>query len=108
MTPPLKAETITFHLEKTNQFQTLHADGMVGGITPSRFAFLAFYVERAPLPQQIIRKIDVDGTLGEATVEGKIGIFRELHTGLTFTREGLEALKLNVENLIQELEETQS
>ena len=75
---------------------------------PNRHAFLGFYVERAPLPQRIIHKINEDGTLGEATVEGKIGIFRELHTGLTFTREGLEALKSNVENLIKELEETQA
>ena len=107
MTTPEKEETITFHLEKTHQFQTLQADGMVGGLTPNGQAFLAFYVERAPLPRRMIRRFNEDGTLGDVVeIDCKVGIFRELHTGLTFSRDGLESLKTNIEKLLQDMEST--
>ena len=106
MSPPVKAETVTFHLEKTHQFQTLQADGMVGGLTPSGQAFLAFYVERAPLPQKLVRQVNENGTLGDLIEsDGKKGIFRELHTGLTFNKKCLEALKMNIDQLLKQMED---
>ncbi len=98
--------SVTFHLEKTPGFQTLHADGVVGGITPSGSAFLAFFTDRAPMPKRIIHEMSADGTLGKVrSVEGKDGIFREVHTGITMTRVGLESLKAHAEKLIKQMGE---
>lgn len=41
---------ISFHFEKSKAFQTLHADGVFQSLTPNGDGFLAFFVERAPIP----------------------------------------------------------
>ena len=97
---------VSFHFHKTPTFQTLHADGVFGGITPSGHGFLAFFVERAPMPQRIDQEIKADGSLGKVLhVESKEGVFREIHTGITLNRRGLELLKERVESLLKNLEE---
>ncbi len=99
-------DILTFHCEKTTNFQTLHADGVFSSQTPSGNGFLAFYVERTPLPKRIDYVIGTDGSVQNARIsEGKEGIFREIHTGLTLSKAGLVELKERVEELLAEMED---
>jgi len=103
-TPPAK-QKITFFLEKTSGFQTLHADGILGSLTPSGYAFLAFFRERVTIPKTIEHEVKADGTLGKMISKtGKEGVFREFHTGITLTEDGLKQLRQHVDKLLKNFE----
>lgn len=98
-------QSVSFHFHKTSSFQTVHADGVFGGVTPSGLGFIAFFNERAPMPQRIDQEIRADGSLGKVLhVEGKDGVFREIHTGVTLSREGLILLKERVEAMLKNID----
>lgn len=101
-----KSGIISFHFEKTKSFQTLHADGVFQSLTPNGHGFLAFFVERSPIPHRVDFSLDSGGSLGDVLdVEAKQGIFREVHTGLTLTKEGLVDLLERIEVLLKGMEE---
>jgi len=74
---------VKFHLIKGNYFRVIHADGAIGGITPSREIFLSLYSERGAIPQLVELAINADGSLGEEIKRtGKEGIVREIEVGV--------------------------
>lgn len=101
--PP--SSTVTFFFEKTSSFQTLHADGVLGSLTPSGQVFLAFYVERSPIPKTVICPVE-NGEVGEPSeIAGKKGIFREIHSAIVLSPSALSDLKGHIEKLQKTLQE---
>jgi hypothetical protein len=94
--------SVTFFFEKTNDFRTAHADGVLGSMTPTGQVFLAFYVERAPIPKTVVHAVNPDSTLGEVkSVTGKQGVYREIQSAVILTPEGLRDLKDHIEKLLK-------
>ena len=81
-TPP----TVSFHYIKSNLFRVLHADGVVGNVTPGGLIFLGIYSERAPIPQLMTHEITDAGQVGAEHVDERVtkkGIVREVEVGAT-------------------------
>jgi hypothetical protein len=75
--------TMKFHLIKGNLFRVIHADGAIGGITPSREIFFSLFSERGAIPTVIEQTINADGSLGGETGRAcKDGIVREIEVGV--------------------------
>lgn len=49
--------SVKFHYLKTAHFRTIHADGAIGNITPSRSIHMAIYNERPAIPREMTHKI---------------------------------------------------
>lgn len=99
-----KVKTITFHQIKSPSFSSLFSDGAIGSITPSGYAYLAFYVERSAIPKELIHKVDDDGNVGAiVNGSGKKGVVRELQTGIILDRESLENLGAQIAEMLGEL-----
>jgi hypothetical protein len=80
------ASSIQIHYQKANFYRVIHADGALGGITPTRNIFVSLYNQRTPLPKMIEQRFSSDGTLGdEIRREGKTGLFREMEIGIVLT-----------------------
>lgn len=96
-------EEIEVHYLKTSNYRTYHVDGAFGGLTPSGMLYMELFVQRAPTPKKIIYKLSEDGSLGdELGREGKIGIIREVESGLVMDVRAAESL---VEWLSRKIEE---
>lgn len=102
-----KPDTIAFHFEKVPNYATHHADGVLGGETPSGDIFLSFFVERPPIPKYIEHEVLPDGRLGDVVgYDSREGIYREIQTGIVMSRTAALAL---LDRLIALLEdETES
>jgi hypothetical protein len=88
--PPavLTGDKVRFHYLKSNLFRIIHADGALGGLTPSLDVFFTLYSQRAPIPQVTVQKIMPDGQLGEEITEEreqKDGIIREPEVGVVMS-----------------------
>ena len=96
---------IDFHYLKPPDYRTFHADGVIGGVTPSGGLSISFYVERLPIPQTITNTVAVDGKLmEEASRTTKNGVIRELDCGIILTYEASKALQDWLSTNIQLLE----
>ncbi len=85
--------SIKFHYIKGNFFRVVHADGAIGGLTPSRQIFMSLYSERSAIPQIIEMAVTADGELGnEIRREGKDGLVRELEIGVMLSAHAAEAI----------------
>jgi hypothetical protein len=104
MSSPLP-NSLKFHYIKGNFFRVVHADGAIGGLTPSRDIFVSLFSQRAALPKMVEFAVSPNGNLGsEISREGKDGIVRDVEIGIvmsaatardlaTFLLEQVEALK---------------
>lgn len=93
-------ERITFHYVKSPQFRTVHADGIIGGVTPNgRNIHFATFAERAPIPQltEVALELSADGAVGKLgeTVNqtGRSGIVRELDVDVVMSIAAAKALR---------------
>lgn len=72
---------ISFDYLKSQFFRVLHADGAIGGITPSGCIHCSFYSERQAIPQRQTFMLNEDGSLGQPIAEETLvraAIVREL------------------------------
>lgn len=100
-----QARTVTFHLIKGPHFESHQVDGVIGSIAPNGRASLAFFVERGPIPQTITHEIGEDGTLGKVVATtGRLGIVREVQTGVVMDRHGLRMLQEQLAQMLQTME----
>jgi hypothetical protein len=81
---------VRFHYLKSSAYRVIHADGIIGGQTPSGFLQFSFYTERLPIPTMIEHAVtDLGGDikrLGQETRrEGKQGIVRDVEVGVIMT-----------------------
>lgn len=93
--------------EKAASFRVVHADGVWCSVNPYRNLHLAFYSERAPIPQSI--QLAFDTTLGwqELIEERKVkkGWFREMEVDIVLTLEAARTLQVSLGKWITVLEE---
>jgi|SRR5712664_198872 hypothetical protein len=88
--PDETPNTVPFHYIKSNQFRVLHADGVVGSVTPVGLIFLGLYSERAAIPQMMVHELTDAGQVGAEHLDervGKKGIVREVEIGATMSIE---------------------
>lgn len=84
---------IQFSYIKSTQFRVVHADGVIGGITPRGLLHMAVYNERPAIPQLVVQHMSEGGQLG-ATIKqlGRTGVVREIEVDLLLDMETVEAL----------------
>lgn len=88
-----KPATIAFYFEKVPNYATHHADGVLGGITPTGDIFFSFYVERPPIPKYVEQELLPNGALGEIVkFESREGIYREIQTGVIMSKAAANVL----------------
>lgn len=81
--------TVPFHYIKSNQFRVIHADGVLGNVTPSGLIFVSFYSERGAIPQMMVHEIS-GGQVGAEQLEERVskkGIVREVEVGAAMSVE---------------------
>jgi hypothetical protein len=74
-------EKISFDYLKSQFFRVVHADGAIGGITPSGCIHFSFYSERPAIPQRQTFALNRDGSLGQSIAEKTVvrnAVVREL------------------------------
>jgi hypothetical protein len=101
-------DTVTFHLIKSGQFQSLRVDGALGSISPAGIS-LSFFVERRPIPQTMTHEVFEDGALGNVIdAQGKNGIIRELQSGILLDEETARSLRDQLSKMLLTLEKTEN
>ena len=65
-------DRIKFDYIKSNLFRVVHAEGVIGGITPRPAIHMAFYNERNAIPRQTVFPVNEDGTLGPEITEERV------------------------------------
>jgi hypothetical protein len=80
--------SIKFHYLKSPSYSTVHADGVVGSLTPSGGLHVAFFVERPAIPTEVAQFVNPDGSLGEEVPEsrlGRTGLAREMQVDVVMS-----------------------
>jgi hypothetical protein len=76
-------QPLRFYYVKSPQFRVIHAEGVIGGVTPRGYIHFALFSERPALPQVVVQTLDDNGRLGqEVSREGKEGIVREMEVDI--------------------------
>ena len=76
---------VKFQFIKSPQFREILATGAFGGITPKGLIHVAFYNERAPIPQEMVMAVHPDGRLGDEVIgerKEKKDIVRNVEAGI--------------------------
>lgn len=84
---PFGQDEIEFFYIKGPDFRSLHIDGAIGGITPRGALHIAFFSERAAIPQKTVNEL-IGGQLGDevrAKREGKEGVVRQMEVDIFLT-----------------------
>lgn len=98
-------QEITYHYIKSNFFRVIHADGVIGGVTPAGNVHLAFYSERPAIPQMMKAAVTPEGKLGETIgSSGKAGIAREMDVDVQLSRQAVIQLRDWLSERIVEIE----
>lgn len=103
--------TVTFHYIKSNLFRVIHVDGAWGGPTPRGDVEVAFWSERVPIPQQMVHKVNDDGTIGDELKEERIardGLVREVETLIIMNIVNAKALLAFLQRAVKQAEELPS
>ncbi len=102
--PPLPS-TVTFHYVKSSFFRVIHADGIIGCVTPRSLIHYAIFSERQAIPQTITQNISQDGVVGEAVARtGKEGIVREMEADVMMSLEMAKSFHQWLGDRVKELE----
>lgn len=80
-----KDATVRFHHIKSHFFRVIHADGAIGGLTPTGEIFFSLYSQRSPIPKITVQSIEDGHLSGEILQErrSRDGIVRELEVGVS-------------------------
>jgi hypothetical protein len=79
-----RPERIRFHYIKSNEFRTIHVDGIHGGLTPQGLIQMAVFSERFPIPRETVHSVAEKGLGPEIRQErvSREGIVREVDVNL--------------------------
>jgi hypothetical protein len=86
---------VVFEYIKSAAFRVIHADGIIGGVTPAGNLHLAFYSERAALPRRQAFAINPNGSLGELLPDETVSrnsVIREMDIDVVISRKAAEAM----------------
>lgn len=98
--------TLQFDYIKSNLFRVIHADGALGGLTPSGMIHIALYNERLAIPRSVVHSVDETGKLGkQIKSDGRPGLVREVEVDVFVTIATAESL---VDWLKDRIEEARS
>jgi len=82
--------SIRYDYLKSNLYRVVHADGIVGGLTPGGTLIFSVFNERTPIPQQVSHAIEVNEetssmALGDEIVSERVSrqaLVREVEVGV--------------------------
>ena len=102
--PETEKDTVTFHLIKSERFQSLRVDGAFGSLSPGGLS-LSFFVERQAIPQRMTYEVTADGSLDKIIdAQGKTGIIRELQTGILLDVDTARSLRDQLSKMLSTLD----
>ena len=100
-----EAQAVGFKYVKANFFRVIHADGAWGGISPKGDIHMAFYNERAAIPDVSKLLIGPDGRVLEPErFEASSRLVREVETDVIFDLNTARALRTWLDKNIEALE----
>jgi hypothetical protein len=80
-------ESVKFFYQKSQFFRVIHADGVMGGLTPHGLLHFGFYSERPAFPQSQVHNFSPEGVMSDpVSTEGKDGLVRELDVDVIMSR----------------------
>lgn len=95
---------VAFDYIKAPGFQSVRADGVVGGLTPSDHIHMAFYSERPAIPRRMTYSLSDKGELGQLLeVQSRESIVREMSADVFLDLRAAEALHAWLGEQIDEL-----
>lgn len=100
-------EGILVHYMKSNDFRTVFASGVIGGVTAQGKISMNVYLDRPPIPVRSVLKPaeevkpGVKVAVKEDPVEGKSGIIREIQCGILMDLETAQSLKTWLDEKIE-------
>lgn len=102
------ASKIQFHYIKSHHFRVIHADGLLGSITPKDDVFVTFYNERSPLPDKVTFAVTPEGNLGSEIEAERVvvsdGVVREMEVGIVFDIDFARSFALWLTEMVQNFE----
>lgn len=100
-----RSDTIEFDYIKSNHYRVIHADGAVGGSTPTGYIQMDVWSQRRPIPDKVVHALE-DGYLGEeVSRESRAGIIREVEAGILLDVRAAIAMRDWIDRQIEELAE---
>ncbi len=102
-------ENLKFDFIKSEQFRVIHADGVLGGVTPRLKIFMSIWSERPPIPQRVVHSINADGTMGAEIADQRVirdsDVVREVEAGVVMDIGLARAVVLWLQDKIKTAEE---
>lgn len=78
-----KKSTITFNYIKADNFHSMLASGVIGGITVNSLIDMNFFTDRVTIPQKLSLELTPEGKIAkEINRESKDGTVREVQFGV--------------------------
>ena len=100
-------DRVKFDYIKSNLFRNVHADGVVGGLTPRLDVHLAVWSQRSPIPRQVVHEVEADGTVGEEIKDERDtrdALVREVEVGVILDEAIVRELVKWLQERIDEIE----
>ena len=91
MTDEAPGPTLNINYLKPASFREVPCDGVIGSVTPHQKLWIAFYSERAAVPQVVRHKLVPGDAVGElrlapgdvgVPIEGRSGLVRNMEVGV--------------------------
>jgi hypothetical protein len=101
-------DRVPFDFIKSPLFRSVHADGVIGSLTPRGQIHFAVFCERPALPRRLVFKPRADGSLGEEIVEETISrgtIVREMDVDVFMSPDVAKDLRDWLSDRLNEFEE---
>jgi hypothetical protein len=98
---------IKFNYLKSGGYRVVHAEGVIGSLTPRLSIHMSFWNERFPIPQQVVHAVNEDGVVGEeikSERKSREGIIRDVQVGVQMDLDTAKALRKWLDAKIQEAE----
>lgn len=102
------ATRVLFDFIKGNDFRSLHADGFIGGVTPSGGLHFAVYAERNAIPRRLAYIPKPDGMLGDLVAEETVSrgaVVREMSADIFMSHSVAGELMTWLGDRLKELDE---
>lgn len=80
---------------KSAHFRVIHADGVIGGITPQGNVHFALFSDRPAIPKMQVHRLKEDGSLGEMMPDRTVvrpGIIREMDVDVVMRPDAAKSL----------------
>lgn len=99
--------TVSFSYIKNNLFRVIHADGVIGAITPGQHIHFALFSERPAIPQRIEQVLNPGGSPGQEVLrQGRAGYIREMDVDVIVDLKTAKSIHQWLSERIAELEST--